>query len=89
MKTDFSDFSNLSNMDAKKARLLEEFMKIADGKNTQELLPLLLAFSNKAKADNIKFTKEETQLLFEQMKQNMSPQDRQKAEVLMNMASVL
>ncbi len=89
MATDFSGFSNLSNMDAKKARLLEEFMKIADGKNTQELLPLLLAFSNKAKADNIKFTKEETQLLFEQMKQNMSPQDRQKAEVLMNMASVL
>lgn len=84
-----TDFSNFSNMDPKKARLLEEFMKIANGKNTQELLPLLLAFSNKAKSENIKFTKDETNMLFEQMKQNMSSQDRQKAEVLMNMASIL
>ena len=81
--------ADFSKMDPKKARLLEEFMKIAEGKNTQELLPLLLAFSNKAKSENIKFTKEETNMLFEQMKKNMSPQDRQKAEVLMNMASVL
>lgn len=83
MSTDFS------KMDAKKAKLLKEFIKIAEGKNTQELLPLLLAFSNKAKSDNIKFTKEETTLLFEEIKQNMSPQDRQKAEILINMASVL
>lgn len=84
-----TDFSSISKMDPKKARLLEEFMKIAKGKNTQDLLPLLLAFSNKAKSENIKFTKEETNMLFEHMKQNMSPQDRQKAEVLMNMASIL
>ncbi|MGN0371127.1 MAG: hypothetical protein ACI4EW_11335 [Butyrivibrio sp.] len=83
MDTDFS------NIDSKKAGLLKDFAKLAQGKSTDELLPLILAFSNKAKSENISFSKEETALLFEQMKKNMSPEEQQKAEILIKMASVL
>lgn len=83
MNTDFN------NIDTKKAKLLDEFAKMAEGKTTDELLPLILAFSNKAKSEKIKFSRDEMTLLFEQMKKNMSPEEQQKAEVLMKMASVL
>ncbi len=83
MNTDFS------SIDTKKAKLLEEFAKMAEGKTTDELLPLILAFSNKAKSEKINFSKNEMTILFEQMKKNMSPEEQQKAEVLMKMASVL
>ena len=81
-----SEFPNLA---AKKAKLLEDFMAIAKDKSTDELLPLILAFSNKAKAENIKFSKEETSLLFQQMKEKMPPEEQQKADVLIKMASIL
>lgn len=81
--------TEFSNIDAKKAKLLEEFAKMAEGKSTDELLPLILAFSNKAKSEKISFSKDEMALLFEQMKKNMSPEEQQKAEVLIKMASVL
>ncbi|MGN0374658.1 MAG: hypothetical protein ACI4EN_04095 [Butyrivibrio sp.] len=81
--------TEFSNIDEKKAKLLKEFAKMAEGKTTDELLPLILAFSNKAKSEKIKFSKEETALLFEQMKKNMSPEEQQKADILIKMASVL
>lgn len=81
--------SEFPNLDAKKAKLLEDFMAIAKDKSTDELLPLILAFSNKAKAENIKFSKEETSLLFQQMKEKMPPEEQQKADVLIKMASIL
>lgn len=83
MSTDFS------KLDERKAKLLEEFAKMAQGKSTEELLPLMLAFSNKAKSEKIKFSKDEMSVMFEQMKNNMSPEEQQKAEVLIKMASVL
>ena len=83
MSTDFS------KLDERKAKLLEEFAKMAQSKSTEELLPLMLAFSNKAKSEKIKFSKDEMSVMFEQMKNNMSPEEQQKAEVLIKMASVL
>ena len=81
--------TDFPNLDAKKAKLLEDFMTISKDKSTDELLPLILAFSNKAKSENIKFTKEETSLLFQQMKEKMPPEEQQKADVLIKMASIL
>ncbi len=80
---------NFAELDKKKAKLLDDFTKMAEGKTTDELLPLILAFSRKAKADGISFSKEETGLLFEGMKKNMSPEEQQKADMLLKMASIL
>jgi len=78
-----------NNLDQRKAKLLEDFMKMAKGKTTDELLPLILAVSKKAKSEGISFSKEETSLLFENMKENMSPEEQKKADMLLKMASIL
>ena len=81
--------NNFADLDKKKAALLENFSAMAKGKSTDELLPLILAFSKKAKSEGITFSKEETALLFENMKKNMSPEEQQKADMLLKMASIL
>ena len=81
--------NNFADLDKKKAALLENFSTMAKGKSTDELLPLILAFSKKAKSEGITFSKEETALLFENMKKNMTPEEQQKADMLLKMASIL
>ena len=78
-----------NNLDQRKAKLLEDFTSLAEGKTTEELLPLILAVSKKAKSEGISFTKDETKLLFENMKKNMSPEEQKKADMLLKMASIL
>ena len=78
-----------ADLDKRKAKLLEDFTSLAEGKTTAELLPLILAVSKKAKSEGISFTKDETKLLFENMKKNMSPEEQKKADMLLKMASIL
>ena len=78
-----------ADLDKRKAKLLEDFTSLAEGKTTEELLPLILAVSKKAKSEGISFTKDETKLLFENMKKNMSPEEQKKADMLLKMASIL
>lgn len=80
---------NFENIDAKKAKLLKDFMSLSSGKSTDELLPLLLAFSNKARQEHISFEKSDINTLFESMKKEMPPEELSKIENLMKMASML
>ena len=75
----------MNNLDPQKSKLLKDFAVMAEGKSSDELIPLLFAFMNKAKKDNIHFTTEEISELFESMKGNMTPDEISKAEMLMNM----
>lgn len=81
--------NNFENIDEKKARLLKDFMTLSAGKSSEELLPLLLAFSNKARQEQITFEKNDINTLFESMKKDMSPEELSKMETLMKMASML
>ncbi|MCM1308669.1 MAG: hypothetical protein NC223_08730 [Butyrivibrio sp.] len=83
MSTDFE------NIDQKKAKLLRDFMSLSAGKGSDELLPLLLAFSNKARREHISFEKNDISSLFESMKKDMPPEDLSKIETLMKMTSLL
>ena len=40
-------------MDEKKLRLLNDFQKLSEGKSSEDMIPLVLAFMEKAKKDNI------------------------------------
>lgn len=80
---------NFENIDGKKAQLLRDFMTLSAGKSTDELLPLLLAFSNKARQEHITFEKSDINTLFESMKKDMPPEELSKIENLMKMASML
>lgn len=59
-------------MDEKKIRLLNDFQKLSEGKSSEDMIPLVLAFMEKAKKDNITFSKDEISVLFEEARKGMS-----------------
>ncbi len=59
-------------MDEKKLRLLNDFQKLSEGKSSEDMIPLVLAFMEKAKKDNITFSKDEISVLFEEARKGMS-----------------
>lgn len=58
-------------MDEKKAKLLNDFQSLANGKTSEEMIPLVLAFIDKAKKENISFSKDEISVLFEEARKDM------------------
>ncbi len=73
------------NMNPKKAALLNNFAAMAKNKTNDDMLPLLLAFSNKAKKENISFTPEETNLVIEMLKKDLKPDEQKKLDVFLQM----
>lgn len=59
-------------MDEKKLRLLNDFQKLSEGKSSEDMIPLVLAFMEKAKKENITFSKNEISVLFEEARKGMS-----------------
>lgn len=76
---------NFENIDERKVRLLKEFIKLSQGKKKDELLPLLLAFSSKAKEEHISFDQKDIDTVFESMKKDMAPEELNIAEMIMKM----
>ena len=56
------------NIDEKKMKLIDEFMEMSKGRTSDEILPLILAISQKAKQMGLIFTKDETLMLIENIK---------------------
>lgn len=59
-------------MDEKKLRLLNDFQKLSEEKSSEDMIPLVLAFMEKAKKENITFSKDEISVLFEEARKGMS-----------------
>lgn len=59
-------------MDEKKLRLLNDFQKLSEGKSSEDMIPLVLAFMEKAKKEKITFSKDEISVLFEEARKGMS-----------------
>lgn len=59
-------------MDEKKLRLLNDFQKLSEGKSSEDMIPLVLAFMEKAKKENITFSNDEISVLFEEARKGMS-----------------
>lgn len=72
-------------LDPKKAELLDNFASLARGKSIEEILPLLLAVSNKAKKEGISFTNDETNAIIEILRRDMSPEQQGRLDLFMHM----
>lgn len=73
------------NIDPKKLMIIDEFTKMAKGKNSDEILPLMLAISNKLKQAGISFSKEESLYLIEQLKSGMNSSEKEKIDTLVKL----
>ena len=70
----------LSNMSPEKLDFLMNFATSDKPTDMKQMMPFLLSSINAAKADNIQFTDPETELLVTILKQNMSEEEGQKAD---------
>lgn len=66
----------MPELDHKKQRLINEFKAMSKGKRNEEILPLILALSNKAKQAGISFTRDDMSLIIEQLKDGLSEQEK-------------
>lgn len=72
-------------IDAQKQKLINEFMAMAKGRTSDEILPLILAVSKKAKQLGISFTKEETLYFVNELKSNLTEAEKARVDMLMRM----
>ncbi|MGN0160863.1 MAG: hypothetical protein ACI4AQ_05705 [Lachnospiraceae bacterium] len=70
-------------LDAKKQKLIDDFMNMSKGRTSDEILPLILAVSQKAKQMGISFTKEETLHFVNELKTNLTEAEKAKVDMLM------
>lgn len=69
-------------MDPVKAAFLQAIMNQGKDVNQENLLPFLLAMQKNANERGITFSKQEADMIYEQMKKNLSPSDQKQLELL-------
>jgi hypothetical protein len=73
------------NMPMDKLSFLMEFMQQDKPASSKEMLPFLMGFVSKAKNRGIQFSSAETDFIIEHLKENMSPEERQKTDMIVQM----
>lgn len=76
---------NLKNINPEKLSLLMELSSNTNGKSAKDLLPILLAANSSAKDKGIEFNASEKELIVDVLKQQMSPDEQKKADMILNM----
>ncbi|MDD3240729.1 MAG: hypothetical protein PHW47_11745 [Lachnospira sp.] len=66
----------MSDLDFRKQLLLNEFKSMSKGKSNDQMLPLIFAISSKAKQAGITFNKDDFNLIIDQLKKDMSPEEQ-------------
>lgn len=66
----------MSELDFKKQLLINEFKTMSKGKSNDEILPLILALSQKANQAGISFTRDDLTLIINQVKDGLSEREQ-------------
>lgn len=69
-------------MDPVKAAFLQAVLNQSKDINQENFLPFFLAMQKNASERGITFTRQETDMIYEQMKNRLSPSDRKQLELL-------
>jgi hypothetical protein len=76
-------------MDAQKMSFLLDLVKEANTQNSNSMIPFLLSVTSRANQKGITFSDDETELIVNQLKKNMKPEDQAKIEMIRKMSSML
>lgn len=74
--------SKMKNLDPRKLAILMELVKEAEGKPIDKLIPLIISTNKKLQAQNLSFTKDESEIMIDILTKNMSPKDKARFEML-------
>lgn len=75
----------LSGMSPEKLQFLMNFASSKKPTDIKEMMPFLMSTMSTAKSKNIQFSEPETELLVNILKQNMSPEESEKADKIMKL----
>lgn len=79
----FQNNPAFSNLSPEKLAFLMNFANAKKPTQMQDMMPFLMSSMNQAKKDNIQFTPSESDLLIEILKQNLSPEEAHKVDMMM------
>lgn len=72
----------LRNISPAKLRIILDLMENSKGKGPDALIPMLLQANQKMQQQGIQFTPEESRLMLDLLKQDMSPAEVKKVEMM-------
>ena len=79
------DFLNNSGISPERIKFLMQFAAQNKSGNAKEMSNMILGAMNNAKKEGIQFTPNETDMVIEILKQNMSPEEQRKADQLLHL----
>lgn len=84
----FSDDPRLYNMSREKRRFLDQMSDELKTKQTDELLPFLLAVTAAANKRSISFSDEEAELIIEHIMPNQTSEDKKRIEQMKELSKM-
>ncbi|MEE1312142.1 MAG: hypothetical protein UHS41_00105 [Lachnospiraceae bacterium] len=85
MKQDWMNDARVRNIPPEKLTVMALLMEQANGKTPEEFLPILLRTSQSLEKAGMSFTKEETNLIIDVLKEGMTPAEKQKLAFLQSL----
>ena len=79
----------MPNLDPRKLMLINEFKNMANGKSSDEILPLVLAMSKKSNSMGLQFSNEEMHQIVNTLSADLAPAEKKRIDMMMNMMSVM
>lgn len=75
----------LRNIAPAKLRIILDLMESSKGKGPESLMPLLIQANQKMQQQGIQFTPEESRLMLDLLKQDMTPAEVKKVEMMQSL----
>lgn len=78
---------SLKHIDPVKLQILSGLANNVSGKNANEMLPLMMSAINQANQKGVSFSSSEQELLLNLLMEQLSPEEKKKAETMVQMIS--
>nr|WP_132282716.1 hypothetical protein [Natranaerovirga hydrolytica]TCK92861.1 hypothetical protein EDC19_2017 [Natranaerovirga hydrolytica] len=77
------------NIDPRKLSFLNEMFQEMGTKNAEQKIQLLFSYGMKMKQMGLQFTDDETKVIMETLKDNLTPEEKNKIDMMMNMMNMM
>ena len=82
MNNRYNQPDSTKQIDPIKLKIINEIKEKSKGRSMEELLPEIMKIHKEMNRRNMSFTKEETEILMNNIESTLSPQDKQKFNML-------
>lgn len=76
------------NIDPQKKEMLLEMLELMENKSSEQKLQIMLAYGMSMQTKGLQLTMQESQALMDALKENLSQQEQQKLDMMINMMNM-